>query len=267
MKSLFLPLCLSAGLFAQSAASVFEKAPPAQDEALRKQATAFFQTHVDGKTRQAMAMVADEAQDTFFEMQKPKLLSFEIQQVKYAKDFKQASVLILAEREIAVPFGGVQNMKVPMESYWKEVGGQWRWFIPKSDCKETPFGCVPTTGNGADPEAAAKVKAQLEKLKAMNFEGEFGFDRNMLEMTSGDQVEIKFRNGLPGFVTLKYREPFSDPEVELVDAEQQVKPNSEATVTVRVKKGVKITKAREILVPLYVQPFSKHAGLRVMLRP
>ena len=276
MRLILPPILLVFGLVAHSVAaqpgaSVFEKAPPVLDEALRKRATAFYQAHVDGKTRQAMALVAEEAADAFFDMQKPKLMSFEIQQVKYGKGFKEASVLVLAEREVAVPFGGLQVMKVPMESYWKQVGKdqgtEWRWFIPKSDCKDTPFGCVPTTGS-ASAEEAKKIKERLSAIGSMpKLDGEFGFDRNMLEMGSGDEAELTFKNGFTGYVSLKYLEPFNDPEVELVGAEQQVPANSSVKVVVRVKKGVKISQARQINVPLYVQPFNRSAGLRVLLHP
>jgi hypothetical protein len=270
MRSLSLPFCLSLGLWmahAQPGASVFQKAPPAQDEALRKNVNAFYQTHVDGKTRQAMALVSDESADAFFDMQKPKFMSFELQQINYAKDFQQAAVMILAEREVAVPFGGMQIMKIPMESHWKLAGGQWRWFIPKSDCKTTPFGCVDTTSPAADPKKVDEIKRKIAEMSKGTFAGELGFEKNILEMTNGGEAEVTFKNGMDGYVSLKFLQPFSDPEIELVNAEQQIKPNSTAKMTVRVKKDVKIAKGREIVIPLYVEPFHKLAGLRVMLKP
>jgi hypothetical protein len=274
MKFLFSVLCLTlclttAGscLWGQSAASVFQKAPPAQDEALRKNIGVFYQAHVDGKTRQAMSLVAEESADTFFEMQKPKFLSFEIQQIAYGKEFQQATVMVLAEREVAVPFGGVQVMKIPLESYWKQVAGQWRWYIPKRDCKDTPFGCVPTTGPAADAGSAARIKEKITQIQAGQFGGEIGFEKALLPLTNGGEAEAVFKNGMDGYVTLKYLNPFEDAEIEVIGGEQLVKPNSTGKVTVRVKKNVKIAKSREVVIPIMAQPFGRPAHLRVMLTP
>lgn len=268
MKCLVFLACLTAASAgAQSAASVFQKAPPAQDEALRKNINTFYQAHVDGKTRQAMNLVAEEAADAFFDMQKPKFLSFEVQQVTYAKEFTHARVMVLAEREVAVPFGGTQVMKIPLESYWKQVDSQWRWYIPRSDCKDTPFGCVPTTGAAADPAAAKKIQEEISRIKAGQFGGEMGLDKTILEMSSGGEAEVTFKNGMDGYLSLKFVQPFQDAEVELVNAEQQVKPKSTVKFTVRVKKDVKIAQAREVIVPLYIEPFHRLVGLRIHLKP
>jgi hypothetical protein len=256
-------------LTAQPGASVFQKAPPAVDEALRKQVTAFYQTHVEGKTRLAQGMVAEESADVFFNAQKPKLQSFEIQQVSYAKDFQQATVMVLAERDVMIPFAGSQTLKVPMESYWKLVQGKWLWFVPEQACAATPFGCAPTTAAPAGPKMTAEqIADKIKKASQQNFEGQFGFNKTQIALGGAvREVEITFKNDMDGWVILKMLQEFSDPDFELVGGETQIKPQSSAKVVVRLKKDAKITQLRSVNVPLYVQPFHRSAGLVVHLKP
>lgn len=256
-------------LMAQPGAGVFQKAPPAVDEALRKQVTAFYQTHVDGKTRLAQAMVAEESADTFFNAQKPKLQTFEIQQVSYAKDFRQATVMILAERDVMIPFAGSQMLKVPMESYWKLVEGKWLWFVPEQACAATPFGCAPTTAAPTGPKMTAEqIAEKIKQASQQNFEGQFGFDKTNVELGgSVRETEITFQNNMDGWIILKMLQEFSDPEFEIVGGETQIKPQSTAKVVLRLKKGAKVAQMRSVRVPLYVQPFHRSAGLVVSLKP
>ena len=260
------------GLWGQPGASVFQKAPPAVDEALRKRVNEFFQTHVDGKTRQALAMVAEESADAFFNAQKPKLQSFEIQQVNYAKNFQEATVLILAEREMMIPMAGVQMLKVPMESSWRLVDGKWLWYIPARDCTVTPFGCAPnntTAASSKEPKLSREeIAAKIKMMSERNFDGQFGFDKGNVELGGATRsLELTFRNDLDGWVELKMVQAFSDPDFEIVGGEVQVKPQSSAKVIVRLKKGVTVTQLRTVRVPLFVQPFFRTAGLVVTVKP
>jgi hypothetical protein len=157
-------------------------------------------------------------------------------------------------------------MKIPMESYWKQVNGDWRWFIPKSDCKTTPFGCVPTNGQAVDPKKAEEIKGKISAgVKALD--GELGFDKTFIDLQTGGEVEITFTNGMPGYVQTNFWQPFTDPEIELINAEQQFAANTKGTVKIRVKPDVKVAKAREIMIPLWIEPFHRRAGLKVNLRP
>jgi hypothetical protein len=268
MRNCLFALFSMSALLAQPGAAIFQKAPPAQDAALRQRANEFYQAHVDGKTRKAMALVAEESADLFFNALKPKLNNFEIQSVTYGKELKDATVLILAEREFVVPFGGVQLMKVPMESHWKLVENEWLWYIPLKDCKETPFGCSPTgNANAGDTKTADEIKKKVEAIGKGNLEGQFGLDKTQVDLTTGGTADVTFSNGMSGYLSLRFVPSFADDEIELINAEQQVKPNGSAKFTVRVKKGVKIAKARDISIPLYVQPFQRLAGLRVSVKP
>lgn len=258
----------------QSALEVFQKAPPAVDEALRKRVSEFYQHHVDGTMRKAMQLVAEDSQDAFFNAQKSRMKMFEINEIRYGKDFQDATVMTLCEREVAVPLSGVQMMKMPVESSWKLVGGQWMWYIPKpTGCKETPFGCVPVDpaqeGKGGPSMSAKDLEAKVKQsMAAAQNLGDFGFKTRQVELVAGktNTVELKFVNPLDGWVTLQMLNPFQDEELEVAPAPLQVKPMSEGVITFKLKKG-SVAKARDVMVPFVIQPFFRQAPVRVVLKP
>src|ERR1700726_4555299 len=86
-----LPLVASA--LAQNPADLFSKAPPDVEEALRARISKFHQAHVDGKPRRAEEVVAEDSKDFFYDMKKPKALSFEIGKIEYSKDFTEAKAI------------------------------------------------------------------------------------------------------------------------------------------------------------------------------
>src|SRR5260370_11938438 len=84
---LFLPLTLA---FSQS---LFEKAPPAIDEALRARVRSFYQAYIEKKFRRAHEMVAEDRKRTFLSGGKPNISACAITKIHYPEDFSQASVL------------------------------------------------------------------------------------------------------------------------------------------------------------------------------
>lgn len=124
----------------QQPADLFTKAPPAIDEALRDRISKFFQLQVDGKPRQAEQYVAEESKDYYYEMQKPKYLSFEIRSISYSDEFTKAKAMIAVEMIVNMP--GFQNkpMKIPFMTWWKVADGQWFWYVDPDASRITPFG-------------------------------------------------------------------------------------------------------------------------------
>ena len=92
-----------AGALGQQPADLFTKAPPAIDEALRDRISKFFQCQVDGKPRQAEQYVAEESKDYYYEMQKPRYLSFEIRNISYSDEFTKAKAMIAVEMTVNIP--------------------------------------------------------------------------------------------------------------------------------------------------------------------
>ena len=105
MKTLaFSSLLLLSGLaaFGQNASDVFDKAPPAIDEALRARVGKFYRAFVAGKFKQAYLLVADDSQDKFFELSKDEYKSFEIIKINYSENFTKAAVVTAVEERMAV---------------------------------------------------------------------------------------------------------------------------------------------------------------------
>lgn len=260
-------------LGAQPAVEAPPKAPAAVDEALRKRVSEFYQHHVTGTTRKAMSLVAEESQDAFFNQAKSRVRSFEINEVRWSKEFQDARVLTLCEREILVPPSGPQMIKMPVESAWKLVDGNWFWYVPAaSGCKDTPFGCVPQTSDANAPSMTVdEIKAKVNKsiAAAQNLE-DFGFQSRKVELVAGDkeQVELKFINPLDGWVTLEMMNPFNDDEVEVTPAAPiRIKPQSEGIITFRLKKKGGVAKGRDVSVPFVIQPFFRPSFVTAVLKP
>src|SRR5262249_13083166 len=133
---------LAAASFAQNPADLFEKAPPAVDEALHARVREFYQLHVDKKFRQAERLVADDTKDLFYAMEKPNYYSFEIRRIEYSDNFTKAKVLTVCEMTILVVGFADKPVKVPIPSRWKLVDGHWYWYVDQEELKETPFGVV-----------------------------------------------------------------------------------------------------------------------------
>ena len=85
---------------------VFEKAPPQVDEALRQNVAKFYQAHVDGKFRNAEAVIAEDSKDTFYNLEKQRYFSFEIVRINYSENFTKAAVVTGVEVEWRTPRTG-----------------------------------------------------------------------------------------------------------------------------------------------------------------
>ncbi len=181
----------------ENAGGLFNQAPPESNRKLMAAVQQFFQLHVDGKFRQVTPLVAEDAQDDYFNSEKTKYRDFEILRVEYSDNFKKAKVTAA----LGVNFvfrGQTMPLKAPMTSNWKIEKGQWRWYVDKTAKLRTPFGAVEAgPGDPKDhlitrPQTVAQVLGQvkIEKkdIRLSSFEA------------SSDSVIID--NQMPGVVTL-----------------------------------------------------------------
>src|SRR5687768_10225089 len=105
--------------------TIFDKAPPDIDNALRSRVGQFYQAHVDRRLRLADAVVAEDSKDAFFEMEKTAYLNWEIGAINYSDNFTKAKVIVGCEMIWASPRLGKIQIKRPLVSLWKMVDGQW----------------------------------------------------------------------------------------------------------------------------------------------
>ncbi len=126
------------GVFGQNASDVFDKAPPAIDEALRARVGQFYQAFVEGKFKQAYLLVADDSQDKFFELPKEEYKSFEIVKINYSDNFTKAAVVTAVKSEWR--FHGAGTLTTfPLTSNWEVIDGQWYWHYVRPTMVPSPF--------------------------------------------------------------------------------------------------------------------------------
>ena len=216
--------------FGQKPADLFTKAPPDVDEALRSRISKFYQAQVDGHPRQSEQYVAEDSKDYFFEMRKPRILSFEIRQVDYTDNFTKATVVAFAQMYVKFPGFDKKPLSMPVKTLWKVVDGQWYWYIDPDTVNDTPFGkssssgpptkpggAIPDISQGPNPEALYKqVRADKQSVRLKSGEA------------SSDQVTISSR--LPGVVTLRLQAN-NIPGVEIKLDRTQLKPGESATLS------------------------------------
>ncbi len=183
----------AASLHAQ--ADLFKKPPEDVDQALRARLNKFYQSYVDGKTRAALALVAEDTKDLWFDSDKPKYKSFEVVKISYSDDFKQASVVILAEQMLKQRMGEFL-MRVPIAHTWRLDDGQWFYYVAASarGVKESPFGLL-KAGPGEGGGLVGAQRADLSKVFA-------GVWLNKSNVRLGGTDEVTITNDLPGSVHL-----------------------------------------------------------------
>lgn len=144
---------LSVGmLWAQSASDLFNRAPAGVEENVRARVTDYFTFQMDGKFRQAEALVCAAGRDAYYDMEKTRWKSFEIVKTSYADEFQTAKVLVLLGTTMNTPHG-VLDAKYPYVSTWKLEEGKWCFYIDpvRATTRETPFGTMragPGDGRG-----------------------------------------------------------------------------------------------------------------------
>jgi hypothetical protein len=186
-------LLLTFALAQARAQNSFDKAPPDVDDALRARISKFFQAHVDGKPRLAEQYVADDSKDFFYSANKPRYFSFEISRIDYSDNFTKAKATVLAAMVIPVPGFMDKPMKAPIPSYWKQVDGQWYWYVDPDRINLTPFG---------------KMKESGAKPSGLSDFGKGPDDKTLLAQVTADKGQVELsQEGVPAQVTITNRMP------------------------------------------------------------
>lgn len=262
----FLPLLFVASVWAQNPSDLFEKAPPAVDEALRARITEFFQDHVDGKFRQAEALVAEECKDFYYTSNKPQYLSFEINKIYYSDNFTKAKAVVLAKLIIMMPGFAGKPTPVPIPSFWKVVNGQWYWYVDLATLHQTPFGIMkpstPDAGAAAPPAPDFSSRPDMRTL--MNA---VRADKTAVQLdgdtASSERVTIS--NKLPGNVSLSVAR-LSTAGLDATLDSTEVKGGGSAVLTISWKPGAQIP-PKPVIVEVEVQPTNQAIPIQVTVAP
>jgi len=248
--SLLLCSVAALSLWGQTAADVFEKAPPEVDKALRERIAFFYQCHVDGKFRLADQVVAENSKDAFFAAEKPRYRGFEIVRIVYSDNFTRARAVVAVDTDFMAPGIGKIPVKAPLVSLWKLENGQWWWYVDPNAGRQTPFGTMrPGEGGSAPfnlniptrPEDAVRLlgKVTADKTEVRLSSYEPASDVVTLTNQMPGQVNLRLEyNGFPGFEAKLEREALQANEsvkllLRIEPRDKSAKPG--LTVNVRVE--------------------------------
>jgi hypothetical protein len=200
--------CFSA--FGQDSSDLFDKAPPAIDEALRARVDKFYGAFVAGKFKDAYMLVADDSQDKFFELGKDQYKGCDIIKIRYSDNFTKAAVVTACKSDWRW-HGAVTLTTFPLTSNWKVVDGQWFWHYEPPKTVPTPFsptGFVPVPAQSSTTDNAGLVPKNIAGT-AQVILAKVGLDKGSVRLksyeTSQDVVHVK--NDMPGEVSLKLSKP------------------------------------------------------------
>ncbi len=191
-------LAVACAVFGQAPSDLFEKAPPAVDEALRARVARFYQAHVDGKFRVADQVVAEDSKDAFFAADKTRYRAFEIAKIAYSDQFTRARVVTACDSEFVTMMGRVP-VKIPITTLWKLENGEWFWYVePRAAVVDTPFGKMQAGQEGDRSPFPAKMPDAAAIMKQVKV------DRTEVRLSSFEpaSAEVTVSNQMPGSISL-----------------------------------------------------------------
>lgn len=214
--------------------------PPADvDQALRARISEFYQDQVDGKSRLAEPLVAEDSKDLYYSVAKPKYLSFEINRIQYSDDFTRAQAVVICETYVLVPGFVGKALKVPISSTWKLVDGQWFWYVDEAKILQTPFGKMspgtgpPPTGGGMPaiptPEQMQALANQLQTLVKA--------DKPVVTLKAGGEEEVTLTNTATGLMNLSLEGRLTGIDAHLDHPD--LKPKGTAVLSLHAHDGAK----------------------------
>jgi hypothetical protein len=252
------------GASGQQPADLFTKAPPAIDEALRDRISKFFQLQVDGKPRQAEQYVAEDSKDYYYEMQKPRYLSYEIRSISYSDEFTKAKAMIAVEMIINIPQFQNKPMKIPFMTLWKVVDGQWFWYVQPEASLITPFGKM-NPGPGKPGEAQAGGPPDMSKTPdILSLWKQVSADKQGVQLkaheASSDRVTISSQ--LAGTVSLQFQPPDVPGLVVRLDR-TELKAGEKSVLSFDFKPGENAPRS-PLVVNVLVQPINSVISVRAV---
>jgi hypothetical protein len=127
-------------VFGQGFGGIFEKASPDVEQALRARVDYFYQAHKESKYRKADEVVHESAKDIFFGAEKVTFRDYKVVSVTWEDNYRKARVVVDMDTDFFFPGFGKMAVHRPLTSFWMADAGQWWWYVPKFDGKESPWG-------------------------------------------------------------------------------------------------------------------------------
>lgn len=158
-----------AAVVAAQSDNSFRSAPPEVEEALRARVSQFYEYFKMAKFRQAEDLVVEEAKEHFYGAKKSRIFGYEIRNMNFSEDLKEAQVLVTCLTP--VPGLGSKPLSVPLPSTWKSIDGEWYLYFEtrtRGVEHDSPAGKMHFSQElGTHGSLTASQPATLESLKEM----------------------------------------------------------------------------------------------------
>jgi hypothetical protein len=238
---------------AQAPSDVFEKAPPAIDEALRARVEAFYQAHVEGKFRVADRYVAEDSKDAFFAADKPRYHGFQISKITYAESFTKATIVTACKTDMFFQ-GRTFPVTMPAVSHWKIDDGQWFWYYIQPSEMESPFGSMKAGPENQNSSLGAMMPRNFQAV-AKELLSKVTMDRLEVSLAQdrSSRQEMHLKNAMIGSIKVT-ADPTGVPGLTVVPAKSEVGPGEEIAVVVEFNLEDPSILCRECLVHPGVRP-------------
>jgi hypothetical protein len=232
---------------------VFDKAPPAIDDALRERVSAFYQAHVDGKFRQADQFVAEDSKDVFFAADKPHFLGFQISKINYSDNFTKATVITACKTEMFF-HGRKMPVTMPAVTHWKIDNGEWSWYYVQPTEEETPWGTMKPGPDNDSSSVAARIPTD-PLAAARGILSKVVLDRSAVnvDQTKHSKQEIHLKNGLLGSITV-LADPTGAPGLTVQPAKSEVGPGEDVAIVIEFNPDDPSVVCRDCLMHPGVRP-------------
>jgi len=232
---LFLVACSL--LWGQDPSDLFEKAPPAIDEALRARVDQFYGAYMAGKFRDAYSLVADDSQDAFLESSKDAYKGCATLKIRYSENFTRATVLESCKGEWRW-HGQTIPTTMPLTTNWKVANGQWFWTYVKPTFAPNPFS---PTGFVRIPDEAEIAAGGARPALPVVPPDPAMFARGVLakvtvnpttvslRTSESSHAEVRLRNEMPGTISISV-DNLPQPGLKITPAKTEVNANEEVVV-------------------------------------
>jgi hypothetical protein len=229
-------LLLVSGLLglAQDSKEMFDKAPPAIDEALRARVDQYYHAFMEGKFKEAYLLVSEESQDAFLEADKDRYKACETIKIRYSDDFTKAVVIESCKTDWKW-HGVITPTTFPITSSWKIVDGKWFWYYVRPT--QAPFPFSPTgfitvpPADAADKDNSSVVPKDL-KAAAQGILAQVSLDKMAVRLRPDEASHdvIHIHNGMPGVIKLQL-DQLVVPGLTITLGKTELAANQETTVS------------------------------------
>jgi hypothetical protein len=239
--------------------SIFRKAPPDVEEKLRKRVTEFYSLYLQAKYRAAEALVAEESRDLYYAMSKAPIRSFQLEQITWDDDLKNATVLVACLS--ATPRTAAQGMWVPINGHWRLEKGDWYLVIkPRTT---TPFGPM-KFDDPHDIKPQPFQRPTLEMLRANAFEVVPRKVEFSAAATETETRQVTIQNNMAGVLTADIQAP-KLPGLSVALADRNLLPNKAATIEISYNpQAGKLAGTREVRLTL--QPVNQEIVIELLFQ-